>query len=117
VSIDGKLENWLIFFLKGLRIQADDALNRAKKLEEYWAECRRFLQKESQSTTVLTVLDYLFENPYIKVSEVQKRLGCHYPKAKYNVDILIKAGILQQRKGRQRGKIFFAQKIKEILED
>jgi Fic family protein len=116
VSMKGNIEAWLKFFLKGIKIQADDAIERAIRLENYHNECREILQQKSQSNNVLTVLDHLFENPYIKIPEVAKILKSHYPTAENNIKILIDNGILKESTGKKRDRIFYAPKIREILE-
>ena len=115
VSVKGDLEEWLKFFLKGVKTQADDALNRAIKLEKYREECRCILQSNSDSTTVLSVLDLIFRTAYVSIPQVAKILKTYYPTAKYNVDILVKNRILVLYEDKPRGKIYYAPKVKEIL--
>ncbi len=112
----GDLEGWLRFFLTGVKKQADDAVNRVEKMEELREKYRNILLEVSQSTTVHQILEYLFENPFITIPEVRNRLGCHYPKAKYNVEILVKAGILREIEREKGEKLFIADEINQILE-
>lgn len=112
----GEIENWLKFFLSGVKIQARDSLERVEKLDLYREECIKQLKKISQSNTVLEVLDLLFENPYISITDVSRRLKTYYPKAKYNVEILIDAEIIEEIKSDRREKIFVSKVIKDILE-
>ncbi len=116
VSSKGEVEEWLKFFLKGAKLQADDALERAVKLEKYHEECRVLLQKKSNSTKVLTILDHLFINPYIKVAEAAKFLDVYYPTAENNIRILIENGIIKELTGKKKDRIYCAPKISEILE-
>ena len=115
-SYKGDIEGWLRFFLRAVKTQADDALERAMRLEKYREECRALLEEETQSTNVLRVLDQLFANPYITINEISQLLHCHYPTARNNVHTLVDKGILIEMTGRRRGKIFYAPKIWEILE-
>jgi len=116
ISSKGEVEEWLKFFLTGIKVQANDALERIKKMESYRKKCQKLLRNESQSTTVHDILDFLFENPYIRITTVKQKLKCHYPKAKYNVDILVKTGILKEITTKGKERIFLAPVIKDIID-
>ena len=117
VSSKGEIENWLKFFLKAIKIQSDEALEKAIQLDNYYEEARKILEKNSSSTNALLVLDTLFENPFIKITEIENILTCRYPTAKNNLNILIKNKILiDYTPKRIRDKIFYSPKISEILE-
>lgn len=117
VSVRGDIENWLKFFLRGIKIQAEDASKRVIQLDKYYEECREKLEENSRSTKVLKILDYLFRNPFIKITEVQKILRCYYPTAKNIIKILLHNKIIMEfETDRIRDKIFYAKKIGDILE-
>ena len=58
----------------------------------------------------------LFENPFLTISEAKEKLNCHYPKAKYNIEKLLSAGIIKEIKREKGGRLFVAEEIQEILE-
>ncbi|MCK5043559.1 Fic family protein [Candidatus Pacearchaeota archaeon] len=117
VSSQGKIENWLKFFFKAIKIQSDEALERTIQLDNYYEEARQTLEKNSSSTNALLVLDSLFENPFIKITEIEKILNCRHPTAKNNLNILIKNKILTDYTPKRIvDKIFYSPKISEILE-
>lgn len=117
VSSKGEIENWLKFFLKAIKIQSDEALEKTIQLDNYYEEARKILEKNSNSTNALLVLDALFENPFIKIIEIEKILNCRHPTAKNNLKILVKNKILRDyTPKRTRDKIFYSPKISEILE-
>jgi Fic family protein len=118
VSSKGEIENWLKFFLEAIKTQSDNALEKTIELDNYYEEARRILEKNSNSTRALLVLDALFENPFIKVTEIRKILKCLYPTAKNNLRILIKNKILKEYDPGKRkiDKIFYCPRISEILE-
>ncbi len=117
VSSKGEVESWLKFFLKAIKIQSDEALEKTIQLDNYYEEARKILEKNSSSTNALLVLDALFENPFIKITEIEKILNCLHPTAKNNLNILIKNKILvDYNPKRIRDKIFYSPKISEILE-
>ena len=117
VSSRGEIENWLKFFLRAIKTQSDEALEKTIQLDNYYEEARHILEKNSSSTNALLVLDTLFENPFIKVTEIEKILVCRHPTAKNNLNILVKNKILvDYTPNRVRDKIFYSPKISEILE-
>ncbi len=116
VSVKGEIENWLKFFLTAIKIQSDEVLNRTIELEKYQEDSRLHLETHSNSTNVLRVLDLLFINPFIKITEIKKTLKCHYPTAENNVRILVENEILKEyTKEKKRDKIFYAPAICRIL--
>jgi Fic family protein len=115
-SYKGDIEIWLKFFLRAVKTQADDALDRAMQLEAYRETCRQKLETETQTTNVLRVLDQLFVNPFIKINEVSTLLKTYYPTARNNILLLVDKGILTETTGRKRDQIFYAQEIGKILE-
>jgi Fic family protein len=115
VSTDGDLEGWLKFFLTGVRVQAMDAVLRAEQLEVLREKYRGLLLQKTKSMTALTILEFLFENPVVTIPMLQKKLNCHYPKAQYNVEILMDAGILKTLDKTSGEKRFVAMEILGIL--
>lgn len=113
-NTEGKIEEWLKFFLKAVKTQADDVLIRTNKLEEYYQDCSTILRNNTKSNKVLSVLDMLLENPYIRIPKIVKTLKCEWPTARHCVDILLKYGILHEKKnGRKRA--FYAPRLVQIL--
>ncbi len=116
-SSKGDIENWLKFFLHGVKTQADEASEKAMQLDRYHENCREKLEENTRSTKVLKVLDFLFKNPFIKITEIQKILRCYYPTAKNIMDILLRNEIvIEFSKDKKREKIFYAKRIGDILE-
>ena len=116
VSMEGDIEGWLKFFLTAVKTQANDAVLRVEQMEELREKYRTKLLEISMSTTVHQILEFLFENPVITIPETAKKLNCHYPKAKYNIEILIKAGILEEIPREKGEKLFTATEIRKVLE-
>ncbi|MFH1787392.1 MAG: Fic family protein [archaeon] len=117
VSSKGEIEEWLKFFLTAIKVQSGEVYNKTIELENYYEEARKVIEQNSNSTNALLVLDSLFVNPFIKISEIKKILKSLYPTAKNNLRILLENGILKEYKeGKKREKIFYCPKISEILE-
>lgn len=120
VSSKGGLEEWIKFFLKGIKYQSEEALNIVSELENYHHKCRERLLNTTNSNNALKLLEHLFANPYLTIPEVQEILGVYYPTAENNVRILVENDILKELKNQElekekKAKLFYAPKIIEIL--
>ena len=117
VSQHGNWTEWIIFFLRGVAQQAEDAIVRANKLQQLSSRYRGQLQASRSSAALIKLADQLFSRPMVTVQSAQKILGHSQPSAQHNIDRLVQEGILQEVTGRQRGRMYVASRIMEIVED
>ena len=116
VSREGKWSEWISFFLRGLAEQARDATARSDQLLGLWRDYRQIVQVSRSSSLLLTLIDELFERPYITFSQARKALNVTFRSAQLNVRKLVTAKILHELPGRKYGRIFVAREIVNILE-
>jgi Fic family protein len=117
VSQHGNWTEWIIFFLRGVAEQAEDAIVRANKLQKLSAEYREQLHSVRASTALLKLTEHLFNRPIITVQTAQTILNHSQPSAQHNINRLVQGGILQEITGRQRGRVYLASRIMAIVED
>ena len=117
VSQRGNWTEWIIFFLRGVAEQAEDAIVRANKLQKLSSEYRDQLQAARAAAALLKLADRLFKTPIITVQAAMKILGQSQPAAQHNIDRLVEAGILEEVTGRQRNRVYVANRIMRIVED
>ena len=117
VSQNGNWREWMIFFLRGVAEQSQDAIVRASKLLELSQKCREKLQNARASATLLKLADYLFTRPVVNVAIAQRVLKISQPAAQGNIDKLVAEGMLTEVTGRQRGRIYFAHRVMDIVEE
>lgn len=116
VSRRGAWLEWIGFFARGIKEQADDAVRRARNLLELWKDYRRKMQKASQSSAVLRLVDELFASPFVTVTGIAKLLDITYRGAKLNVEKLVEADILKEvTPERKIGRVYYAPAILEQL--
>jgi len=115
VSTDGQWNDWLTFFLRGVREQATEALTNADKILALKDEYDELIKQHHLSTTVSRTLDLLFQNPYITISRATALLKTTFVTAKRSVLHLEKLGIIKEISGKEKGKIFLATKLLEVL--
>jgi Fic family protein len=117
VSEDGRWEEWIAFFLRGVAEQSQDAIKRSGKLLALWHQYRKRLQSVRSSALLLTLVDELFNRPFLTFSQAKDVLNVTFRSAQMNVQKLIDAKILEELPGRKYGRIFMAREILTILED
>lgn len=114
VSEDGAWEEWLQFFIRGMRNQAEEVLGRASLL----LDCYESYQTEYETApeSVKRLLDVLFEQPYFTVPTAAERIDMSYPAANAAVERLVDDGVLVQVEDRQRNREFVATDVMSIVE-
>lgn len=117
VSQRGGWDAWLLFFLRGVAEQSQDAVSRAQQLLTLWQSSRQALQTSRSSVLTLRLLDQLFAYPAITVAGAAKELGITARAAQQNIDKLVDSGLLQESTGRQRGRVYVAPQIVAIVEE
>ncbi|MCL4871497.1 MAG: Fic family protein [Anaerolineae bacterium] len=116
VSERGDWENWLLFFLDGIITQANDAISRAKQLQDLQVVWRqRLTERVRVSALTIRLADHLFANPITSIPQVQNVLQLSYPGAKRIVGKLIEFDILRPMNESNYKKLYMATEILKII--
>jgi Fic family protein len=116
VSQGGEWENWLIFFLRGISSQSQDAINRIERLGQLRSAYQDQLRTERAASRLLQTLDVLFERPILNIRQLESALGVPYRTAQRYVERLLEIGILREVTGRERNRLYWADEIVKVLE-
>ncbi|MBQ8859344.1 MAG: Fic family protein [Clostridia bacterium] len=117
VRTKGDWENWIKFFLRGVSVVSDESTESAKKIIALRNKCSELIQKESGNTYYISLLNHLFENPYVTKKSVAESLGVSVPTAGTLVDVFCDLGILKDvSPDKKRYKSFAFAQYLEILE-
>jgi Fic family protein len=116
VRNEGDWQGWLHYFLDGVARQAEDAVQRAERINKLLAGWRS-LAAASTSRAVPGLVDLLAENPYWTVKRAAERLDVAYTTAQRAIERLIEAGVMQQIGDARRDRLFCATEILAILEE
>ena len=116
VSREGAWTEWLSFFLRGVTEQAGDAIRRSEKLLQLWQGYRAHLQSARSSALLLKLVDQLFHQPYLTVSQAKDFLKVTHRAADLNVKKLLAAGILQEQSNLVYNRVFVAHEVMSILD-
>jgi Fic family protein len=115
VSRSGAWNAWFNFFLKGVDVEARDATARARNLLALREEYRGRLQSDKAASSLLTLIDRLFEWPVLTVNDARDRLGLSYQGARKNVEKLVEHGILVEVSGNYRNRLYLARPITALM--
>jgi len=116
VNRRGEWENWLIFFLKGVSSQSQDAITRFERLEQLRAAYRGRLNTERAARRLLQTLDVLFERPILNIRQLEAALYVPYRTAQRYVERLEEMGILREVTGQARNRLYWADEVLQALE-
>lgn len=113
VSEDGAWEQWLHFFVDGLRQQAADAVARTDELRGLRQEYEARYGHEKTATDRLAM--HLFQYPYVTTNDVEELLDVSHQTARNAITELEKESVLQETTGKERYQEFKAVDIFDIL--
>jgi len=107
VRTTGAWEEWLAFFLRGVRDVATQAHETAGKILTLRTQSQELLQNEGKAgATLLRALDILFALPLLTPATLEEKLGVSYVTANNHVGRLVELGILQETTGYKRNRRF-----------
>ena len=115
VSQKGDWKAWITFFLNGVRQQSEDALLTIQKLLDLQNRYREIAAGPRALKAVGPLIDHLFANPIISISELSKAWKMTFPTVRRGVNYLIEKGILREITGGQRNRLFVADEILNII--
>ncbi len=108
VRDNGAWEDWLIFFLKGIKevsIESADTARNILILREHHRETIANHLGRSGANG-MRIIEHLYRQPYISVGEVQKIIGTTYATANNLVARLVEHGILHEATNQKRNRRF-----------
>ena len=115
VSTHGEWEEWITFFLRGIREQAHDAAQTAKRLLDLQQEYRQRLATRRLSKITLPLLDTLFLNPVTTAPRVRDHFQVNFRTAQGAIDDLVGIGVLREITGQRRNRAWLADGILAVI--
>lgn len=117
VSQQGAWEEWLTFFLRGVAVQARDAVIRARRLQDLRERYREQFQTARAAARLLQVVDLLFAQPVLTIGRVAEALGVSFPAARQYVSQLEQVGLLHEITGQARNRVYQADEVLRTIEE
>ena len=117
VRLTGDWEEWLAFFLEGVRVTAEGAVAASRRLVETFAADRAAIERGTgrRAGSALRVLDALKMRPVLSLAEVCNRSGLSFPAAASAMQTLAGQGIARELTGRPRNRLFCYDRYLSIL--
>jgi Fic family protein len=115
VSTHGDWSGWLTYFLGGVELQAQAAVEDAERLLDLQSKYHDLLAEAKARQAAHHLVDQLFINPYIVAPHAATVLEVSPPTARAAIRDLQEQGILQEVTGRKWRQLFFARDIFEAV--
>jgi Fic family protein len=116
VSESGAWSPWLEYFLLGVARTAEDALNRATRINEKLLAWQKKVAGDSTNTP-LRIVELLASNPYITTKGAAEKLRVAFTTALRAIERLEQLGIVKQTGAAKRDRVWCAKELLDILEE
>ncbi|MBM3126062.1 MAG: Fic family protein [Chloroflexi bacterium] len=117
VSQRGKWEEWLSFFLTGVREQSHITTRCVQDLQGIREKYYRLHLDKRDSIRLNKLVDYLLGRPIVTIKQVQADLGLtDYKIAQRYISKLQEEGLLREMTGKTRNRLFRADEILKAIE-
>ena len=114
----GDWEQWLAFFLDGVRSTAEGALAASRRLSDVFASDRAAIERHGRRAgSALRVHGALSARPLLSLPEVRRRTGLSFPASSAAMDLLVQLGIAREITGRRRNRLFVYDRYLSILNE
>jgi len=111
------IENWLKFFVEGVSVTADKAVETTRKILQLREKDLQKITKMGRSSEKgKLLLDFLYRAPMVQVKNVEIITGLKNPNAIGLVAKFIKLGILREITGQKRNRVFSYQSYISLFE-
>jgi Fic family protein len=118
VRRDGDWEEWLAFFLEGVRETADAAVATARRLASlFGADRDRIAAGGRRAGSALRVQEALKARPVATTQELRKRSGLSFPATATGMELLRELGIAREITGKRRNRVFVYEAYLSILNE
>jgi Fic family protein len=116
VSERGAWQEWLEYFLLGVARMSEDALSRARRINDVVTQWQRELAGEATNTPG-RMIELLAANPFVTTSGTARQLGVAFTTAQRAIERLERSGIVQQTSDARRNRVYCARALLDILEE
>jgi len=118
VRLEGAWEEWLQFFLIGVRETADQAANAAKRILQLFERDRRRMEAHGRvNSSTLRIHQLLQAKPLLTIAEASHRVGLSAPTVAASLAALAEVGIVREITGRKRNRVYLYTDYLAILNE
>ena len=114
----GDWEEWLKFFIIGVRETADDGVRTARRLSAMFeSDRKRIEQTGRRAGSALRAHSVLMSSPVVSIQRVHERTGLSWPTASSAVALLTEMGVVREITGRNYDRVFAYDEYIDILSE
>jgi Fic family protein len=118
IRMEGDWEEWLVFFLEGVRETSDQAANTAHEiLALFDDDNRRIVAELKSSGSAMRLHALLQKRPLLHAKTITRELGMTLPTANAALENLRRLGIVTERTGRRRNRLYAYDRYLAILSE
>ena len=112
----GEWVEWLVYFLRGVTLQSEDAAARIQRIDDLLSQWKREVSG-SRSQIAEKAMELFAENPFWTVRGVAGRLDVAFTTAQRAIDRLEMLGAITQVGEARRNRVYCAGAILDVLEE
>jgi Fic family protein len=112
----GDVDGWLQFFLRGVGLQAQRAIESADSLLRLRDEFRERLRQIRARGQAVDAAEMLIGNPFVGAPQLARDLGVTRQGAQYVISTLERAGIVELAPGDNRPALYVARDVLTVLQ-
>jgi Fic family protein len=118
VRREGDWEEWLAFFLEGVKQVAEGAMSTAEKLGELFRADRGRVEATGRKAgSALRVHEALKARPIESLSRIRHATGLSFPTVAAAMELLVDLGIARELTGQRRNRLFAYGRYLAILDE
>ncbi|MBF0408121.1 MAG: Fic family protein [Candidatus Riflebacteria bacterium] len=114
INQKGEIEEWIDFFLYGIKEQAMQSLQTTNTLIDLQHKYRDKIKGKSISKATTIILDHIFTNPIISTKVIIEKYNVNFRTALKAIENLSELGILFENTGQRRNRLWVAKEILNI---
>ncbi len=114
----GDWEEWIAFFLEGVRVTATGAVSAAQRIARMFQDDHGHIETTGRRAgSLLRLHEVLKARPIISLTEVCNRAMLSFPAASSAMEHLVKRGIAREITGKRRNRLFVYDQYLSILNE
>ena len=118
VRREGDWEAWLAFFLEGVRVTADGAVETAHRIAAVFRDDRPKIEAVGRRAgSALRVHDAMKARPILSLPELARTTGLSFPAVSASMQVLVELEIARELTGKRRNRLFVYDRYLAILSE
>jgi Fic family protein len=118
VRREGDWEAWLAFFLEGVQVTAETAVETAQRLSSLFRDDRTRIESQGRRAgSALRVHEAIKSRPILSMPEISRTTGLSFPAASSAMSLLVEMDVAREMTGKRRNRLFVYDRYLSILNE